>query len=331
MVDVIVIGGGTAGLTSAIYIQRSALQCVVFEAEEFGGRIFPTLGIDNYPAMPGVSGYDYSEKLREQARELGAELLTQTVIKIMRNGEMWHIITRDNESPAIDNEYMAKAIIYAAGEKHRQLNVPGEDEFFGRGVATCAACDAALYRNKNVAIVGGGDKALDDALTLARFCDEVHLIHRREEFRAAGGTTAQVKGTPNIKLHLNRVASSINGTRRVEGISLHQAEGASPRQAEGISTSRLGGVDAEDGRDIETIAVSGVFIAIGSIPQTELCSEFVQLNEQGYVVAGEDCTTQSPGFFVAGDVRLKPLRQLVTAAADGAVAAKAAADYITLY
>ncbi|MCL2152586.1 MAG: FAD-dependent oxidoreductase [Oscillospiraceae bacterium] len=300
MTDVIIIGGGTAGLTAAIYLQRSALQCAVLEAEEFGGRIFPTLAIENYPAMPGASGFEYSENLRAQAETLGAELTAQTARSLVRDGDLWQITTLD------DMLFTSRAVIYAAGEKQRMLEVPGEEEFLGRGVATCAACDGALFRDKIVAIIGGGDKALDDALTLSKLCTTVHLIHRREEFRAVGNTVIQVKGTPNITLHLNRIITSINGTSRVENVTLRCMEN-----------------DEE-----ETLAVSGVFVAIGSIPQTALCAGLVELDKQGYIIAGEDCATSEPGLFVAGDARRKPFRQLVTAAADGATAAKAAADYI---
>ena len=299
MADVIIIGGGTAGLTAAIYVQRSALQCAVLEAEEFGGRIFPTLSIDNYPTAPGISGTDFSDNLREHAESLGAELATRTVLAITRSGDQWQVKTKDDT-------FTAKAVIYAAGEKQRLLGIPGEQEYLGRGVATCAACDGAFFRNKDVAIIGGGDKALDDALTLSRLCTSVHLIHRRDEFRAAGSTVALVKEAPNITLHLNFITMSIEGSRRVEGVTIRSVEG---------------GVE-------ETLAVSGVFVAVGSIPQTELCAGLVQLDDQGYIIAGEDCKTSEPGLFVAGDVRRKPLRQLVTAASDGAVAANAAADYI---
>ena len=317
MADVIIIGGGTAGLTAAIYIQRSALQCIVLEAEEFGGRIFPTLAIDNYPSMPGVSGADYSEKLREQAESLGAGLSIQTAISLAREGEQWQVKTQDDI-------FTAPAIIYAAGEKHRLLGIPGEAELFGRGVAICAACDGAFFRDKDVAIVGGGDKALDDALTLSRLCASVHLIHRREEFRAAGSVVAQAKITPNIVMHLNRIPTRILGARRVEGVALRRVESVALRDVNsGVDGSGVNGAGEE------TLAVTGVFIAVGSIPQTELCADFVQLDGQGYIMAGEDCLTTAPGLFAAGDVRRKPLRQLVTAAADGAVAAKAAADYIT--
>ena len=299
MADAIIIGGGTAGLTAAIYIQRSALQCIVLEAEEFGGRIFPTLAIDNYPTMPGISGSDFSEKLRSQAESLGAELINRTVLAITRSDSQWRVETREDA-------YTAKAVIYAAGEKQRLIDIPGESEFLGRGVANCAACDGAFFRSKDVAIIGGGDKALDDALTLSRLCNTVHLIHRRDEFRAAGSTVVKVKETPNIILHLKYVPISIDGARRVERITIRGTGGG----------------------EEETLAVSGVFIAAGSVPQTALCAGIVRLDEKGYIMAGEDCKTSEPGFFAAGDVRRKPLRQLVTAAADGAVAAKAASDYI---
>ena len=300
MADVIIIGGGTAGLTAAVYLQRNAFQCTVMEAEEFGGRIFPTPAVDNYPGMPGVPGFEFSEKLREQAESLGAELVVRTAQTLARKGGLWHIATQDGE-------LSAKAVIYAAGEKQRLLGVPGETELLGRGVASCAACDGAFFRNKDVAVVGGGNKALDDALTLSRLCNSVHLIHRRDEFRADSGTVARVKEAPNIKLHLNSIVTCIEGTRRVESISFRGIEGG----------------------EIETIAVSGVFVAVGFVPQTGLCAGLIELDEQGYIIADESCVTSAPGLFVAGDVRRKPLRQLVTAAADGAVAAKAAADFIT--
>jgi len=323
MGDVIIIGGGTAGLTAAIYLQRSALQSVVLEAEDFGGRIFPTLAIDNFPAMPGISGADYSEQLRAQAEALGAELIERAALTLTRGREQdGHGESFDSDSGAelaltrgtelwevttAAGKYVAPAVIYAAGEKQRPLGVPGEAEFLGRGVAYCAACDGAFFRGKDVALVGGGDKALDDALTLSRLCATVHLIHRRDEFRAAGGTVAQVKETPNIVLHMNRVVTSIAGDRRVSSVTLRSPEGG----------------------DEEILAVPGIFVAVGSIPQTALCANLIPLDKQGYIIADEDCMTPAPGLFVAGDVRKKPLRQLVTAAADGAVAAKAAADYIT--
>ena len=299
MSDVVIVGGGTAGLTAAIYIQRSALQCVVLEREVFGGRIFPSLTIDNYPSLMGISGMDYSDKLREHALSLGAILSTESVTSFEVNDHKWTVITNKNT-------YTSGAVIYAAGEKQRLLEVKGEQELLGRGVAYCAACDGAFYRNKDVAIVGGGDKAFDDALILSRMCKSVSLIHRRDEFRAAGTTVAAAKEKENISFHLNRNVVSINGTNRVESITIKDTHG-----------------DAE-----ETFPVSGVFIAIGSIPETELCSEYVLRDSQGYVMSGEDCKTLQPGFFVAGDIRSKPFRQLVTAAADGAVAAKYAAEYI---
>ena len=297
--DALVIGGGTAGLVSAIYLQRSALSCAVLEAEGFGGRIYPSPTIDNYPAMPGVSGADYSEKLREQAESLGAELLLESALELFKSGRLWRVL-------ATGREFLAKTIIYAAGEKHRSLGVPGEQEHFGRGVAVCAACDGAFFRGKKTAVVGGGDKALDDALLLSRLCTKVHLIHRRSEFRAAGGSVAKIKETKNITLHTNRLVKSIDGDERVNSICICGPEG----------------------EDEKTLAVSGVFVAIGSIPQTGLVSGLVELNSGGYVVASEDCKTSVPGLFVAGDVRAKPVRQLVTAAADGATAALSAAEYI---
>jgi len=298
MVDVIIIGGGTAGLTAAIFLQRSAMECLVIEAEEFGGRIFPTLAIDNYPGMPGISGYEFSEVLRGQASSLGANLIAASVESIKLNKDTWEVTAKDSI-------YTAKALIYAAGEKQRLLGVSGEIELLGRGVATCAACDGAFFRKQTVAIVGGGDKALDDAITLSRLCTRVHLIHRRDEFRAAGSTVLKMQQTPNIQQHLNTNIISINGSSRVESVSLSNTKG-----------------------EETTLDVAGVFIAVGSIPQSTLCADFAQIDSEGYVIAGEDCKTSTPGFFVAGDVRRKPLRQLVTAAADGAVAATSAVEYI---
>ncbi|MCL2352565.1 MAG: FAD-dependent oxidoreductase [Firmicutes bacterium] len=299
MPDVIIIGGGTAGLTAAIYLQRGALRCVVLEKDAFGGRIFPTASIENYPGLPGVSGEEYSEKLRAQAEAFGAELIRGSAAALAREEDMWLVTTRDGA-------LRAPAVILATGERRRTLDIPGEAEFAGRGVSSCAACDGNFFRGKDVAVVGGGDKALDDALLLARLCRSVHLIHRRGEFRAAGGTAALVRATPNISLHMFQTPVRIGGGRRVESITLR---------------------DARDGGEAE-LAVSGVFVAVGSAPETSLCAGIVPLDENGYIAAGEDCITPAPGLFAAGDVRRKAFRQLVTAAADGATAAKAAADYI---
>lgn len=297
MLDIIIIGSGPAGLSAGIYGRRANLQVLVIEKEYEGtGQVAESGQVDNYLGIPGVNGYELGEKFREHALSLGVEFLEAEVTEIRQlSDDSWQVTLEDGTMQ------QAKTIIYAAGASHRRLEIPGEAEFSGKGVSYCAICDGALYRNKVAAVIGGGDTALDDAIYLADICEKVYLIHRREEFRGADSTVALIKEKSNIELVLSAQPAEISGEGRVNALTL------------------------QDGRTIE---VNGIFAAIGMSPKTELLKGLVDLNEQGYVIADETGVTGKKGFYAAGDVRAKELRQIITAVSDGANAATSAAAYI---
>lgn len=296
MRDIIIIGSGPAGLSAAIYGKRANLEVLVAEKDYEGmGQIAESGQVDNYLGIPGISGYDLGERFRSHAAEMGVEFLEAEVTALRPVNDSWQITLEDGEVIS------AKAVIYSAGASPRRLDIPGEEEYAGRGVSYCAICDGALYKNKTVAVVGGGDTALDEALYLSKLCGRVYLIHRRDEFRGAQRSAELVRETKNIELVLNAQPAAITGESRVSAVEL------------------------SDGR---TLAVSAVFAAIGSIPRTALLTGLVALDEHGYVIADEMGRTDRDGFFAAGDVRSKELRQIVTAVADGANAAAAAAAFL---
>jgi thioredoxin reductase (NADPH) len=298
--DTIIIGSGPAGLTAAIYGKRAYLSLAVVEKEYGGtGQIAESGQVDNYPGLPGISGFDLGERLREHAVSLGTEFIELEAVKIEEtessSGTLWKITFEDQST------CLARTVIYAAGAAPRKMNVPGEEEFTGKGISFCAICDGAFYKDKTVAVIGGGDTALDDASYLSKICKKVYLIHRRDTFRGAVSTVEMVKKTDNIELVLNAKVCSFRGEKKLSEITL------------------------EDGR---TLDVDGAFMAIGSIPQTSLLDGIAAKDAQGYILADENCATDRQGLFAAGDVRTKKLRQVITAAADGACAATAAAEYI---
>lgn len=296
MLDMIIIGSGPAGLSAAIYGKRANLDVLVVEKEYEGtGQIAQSEQVDNYPGLCGISGYDLGERFRTHAQEIGVKFLEAEVQSFNQTADGWQIHFTDGGS------MQARTVIYCAGASCRPLNVPGEEEFAGRGVSYCALCDGAYFKNKTVAVVGGGDTALEDALYLSAVCAKVYLIHRREQFRGALSTVEKVRAKENIELVLNAGVAAIIGTDKVYAAQL------------------------QDGREL---AVDGIFIAIGSIPKTDILQGIIALDEQGYVIADETGHTDKSGFFVAGDVRTKKLRQVVTAVSDGANAATAAIDYL---
>lgn len=311
VLDMIIIGSGPAGLSAAIYGKRAKLAVAVAEKEYEGtGQIAESGRVDNYLGLPGISGYDLGERFREHALELGVDFIELEATKIEeipvkeateREGSgkesktLWKVTFEDESSQ------LAKTVVYAAGAKPSKLNIPGEEEFIGKGISFCAICDGAFYKDKTAAVIGGGDTALDDALHLSKICKKVYLIHRRDTFRGAAHTVELVKSTENIELVLNATVEKICGEETVSQIVLK------------------GGT---------TLAVDGVFMAIGSTPQTALLKGITDMNEHGYVYADENGKTNHPGIFVAGDVRAKKLRQVVTAVADGACAATEASEYI---
>lgn len=298
--DVIILGSGPAGLSAAIYAQRAKLNTLVVEAKPLsGGQILDTYEVDNYPGMKGISGFELGMKFREHADALGVTFYTAQVQEV-RNVEGWKEVVTDQDT------LQAKTIILAMGANHRKLGVPGEEELTGMGVSYCATCDGAFFKGKTVAVVGGGDVALEDALFLARGCEKVYLIHRRDELRGAKILQEQVQQTENIQIMWNSVVKEIQGEGKVEKITVHN------------------NIEETDSQ----LEVQGIFIAVGIQPNSEWVKDIVALDEQGYVKALEDTVTSQPGIFAAGDIRTKQLRQVVTAAADGANAVTSVERYL---
>lgn len=299
--DLAIIGSGPAGLSAAVYAKRAMLDTVVIEKEPFsGGQIVNTYEVDNYLGIPQVNGYDLAVKFEEHAKRLGAQFVEGTVTSI-EVGEKEKKLILNNK------EIMAKAIIVAAGAEHRRLGVKGEEEFMGLGVSYCATCDGAFFREKTVAVVGGGDVALEDALFLARGCKKVYLIHRRDEFRGAKILQEQVKKQSNIEILYQTIVTEITGEEQVTGA-----------EVETVTT-----------KEKSRLSLEGIFVAVGTKPQTEPYKGLLSMDEGGYIIADETGVTNVPGIFVAGDSRKKQLRQIITAAADGANCVTSVEKYLT--
>ena len=301
MLDVIIIGSGPAGLSAAIYAMRAGLETLVIEKQPMsGGQILNTVDVDNYPGLPGIGGFELGMSFRQHAEKLGALFETAEVIAIEDVGQKEKVVVTDKE------RYVCRTIVLAMGATHRMLGVPGEEALRGMGVSYCATCDGAFFRGKTVAVIGGGDVALEDALFLSRGCEKVYLIHRRDELRGARSLQQKVFDTPNIELIWDSVVESIGGEGMVQMLQIRnrktQVQSALPLQ--------------------------GVFIAVGITPDTGLVRGLVDCDEGGYILADETCVTNIPGIFAAGDLRTKPLRQIVTAAADGANAITSLENYI---
>ena len=290
--DMIIVGSGPAGLTAGIYGKRAGLKVVILESGFIqGGQIVNTYEVDNYPGMPGISGLELAEKLKEHVTGFGVEIARGKVKGISLDGE-WKIVHTKKA------DYRGKAVILAAGAVHRKLEVPGEEELAGMGVSYCATCDGAFFKDQTVAVVGGGDVALEDALYLSNICKNVYLIHRRDGLRGAKVLQNKVMEKENITFMPFYEVTKICVQNKVEAVELKQNQTG----------------------ETKTIDLSGVFIAIGMEPQSSLVKDLVKEDPAGYVEAGEDCRTSADGIYVAGDVRSKSLRQVVTAVADGAVA-----------
>lgn len=299
MYDLIIIGSGPAGLSAAVYGKRAGLNLLVLEKNPMsGGQVLNTYEVDNYLGMPGINGFDMGVRFRQHADKLGVEFREAEVSAIEdRNGVK--VVRTEAE------EIEAKTVILATGAVHAHLGVPGEEELSGMGVSYCATCDGAFFRGRTVAVVGGGDVALEDAIYLARTCEKVYLIHRRDELRGAFVLQEELKALPNVEILYSHVVEEIQGEDAVEKIQLRN-----------LRTDQ-----------ISELPVAGLFIAVGIRPGTELVRELTACDEGGYVLAGEDCATQVPGLYAAGDVRKKTIRQIVTAVSDGANAAMAASTY----
>ncbi len=300
--DVIVIGSGPAGLAAAIYAQRARLSCMVLEKEYIsGGQVVNTYEVDNYPGLPGIGGFELGMKFREHAEKLGAKFT---------NIEVRHVGLEDEGRIKVaytdGEEFRARALVLAMGAKYRHLEVPGEKQLTGMGVSYCATCDGAFFKGRTVAVVGGGDVAVEDALFLARGCAKVYLIHRRDELRAAASLQEQLRKCENVEFIWNTEVKEIAGDDHVECLRLREKTGGTER----------------------VLDVDGVFIAVGTIPNTEIITKLLHLDPYGYVAAGEDGITEIPGIFAAGDLRTKQLRQIVTAASDGANVITSVQNYL---
>ncbi|MDD6615614.1 MAG: thioredoxin-disulfide reductase [Lachnospiraceae bacterium] len=300
--DVIIIGAGPAGLTASIYAQRANLTSLVMEKEYMsGGQVVNTYEVDNYPGLPGIGGFELGMKLHEHAEHVGASFI---------NIEARHIGLEDHGRIKViyteEEEYRARTVILAMGASHRKLGVPGEKELTGMGVSYCATCDGAFFKNRKVAVVGGGDVAVEDALFLARVCEKVYLIHRRDEMRAAVSLQKKLKECKNVEFLWNMTVQKIVGDDHLECLEL---------------------IDLLTGKE-RLLDVDGVFIAVGTVPDSQIITEMLQVDKDGYIVADESCRTSVPGIFAVGDLRKKRLRQIVTAVADGANAVMSVQEYL---
>ena len=299
--DLVIIGGGPAGLSAAIYAQRALLDNVVLEQEAVGGQVILTSEVDNYPGVPHTDGYSLVDAMQSQVKDLGGTIQMEVVRNVEKNGDDFVVTTSEHE-------YVAKAVIVSGGATPRHAGFSGEKEFGGRGVSYCATCDGAFYRNKTVAVVGGGNTALEEALYLSLLCRTVYLIHRSDALTGEEMLQKRVSESGNIRTLFNTRILALHGSANLEYLELETSG-----QSSGYT---------------EILRVDGLFAAIGQIPRNEIFSSVVGLDENGYIIADDSCHTGTEGIFAAGDCRTKQLRQLITAASDGAVAATEAIRFL---
>lgn len=297
MYDIIIIGGGPAGLTAAIYAARANKKVLVLEATICGGQIVNSSKIENYPVAPGITGPEFGRILQKQAEDLGAEIEFERALKIAEKDGHKIVSTEDDE-------YETRAVILASGTEPRRLELENEEKLIGHGVSYCATCDGNFFKGKTVAVNGGGNSALHEAIYLSGLAKKVYLIHRRDEFRGGIDLVEKAKARKNIEIVLNATIESLHGDNKLEGITIKQ------------------------GSTEKTIKVDGLFVSIGREPKAKNLMPELDLDDGGFIEAGESCTTNVDGIFVAGDVRSKDVRQLVTATGDGAIAATAALHYL---
>ena len=298
MYDIIIIGGGPAGLTAALYACRANKSVLVIEKASFGGQITYSPRVENIPGFLDVTGNEFAEKLVEQVLAQNAEVECAQVLKITDNGEFKTVLTDGGE-------FTSKAVIVATGAKHRLLGLEREEEFIGEGISFCAVCDGAFYENKTVAVIGGGNSALQEAILLSDLAKKVYVVQNLDFFTGEEKLVNQLKSKDNVEIILGTVVESILGNEEFEGVVIRN-----------------------NSNETSELKLDGMFVAIGLVPQNEEFSDLINLDERGYVAAGEDCRTNANGIFVAGDCRTKSIRQVTTAVGDGAVAALAACEYI---
>ncbi len=288
MYDVIIVGAGPAGLTSALYLKRANKKVLVIEAKNYGGQIINAHKVENYPGIVSISGFDFATNLYNQVKALNTEIIFETVLKV----------TEDKTVITNKNKYQAKAVIIATGSENRKLNILKEPDYVGKGVSYCATCDGNFYKDKVIAVVGGGNTALEDALYLSNIASKVYLIHRTEIFRGEERYLEEIKTKENIELILNSNVISLNGQERLESIIVEDNSG-----------------------NTRQIEVEGLFIAVGQEPKNEIFKNVVDLDQKGYIITTDGVHTKTEGIYAAGDTRQKILRQLTTAVSDGSIAA----------
>lgn len=297
--DMIIIGAGPAGMSAAIYAARAGMTVMVLEKTGIqGGQVLNTYEVDNYPALPGISGFDLCTKMKEHMEKMNVKCYSADVEKIIDQDFLKMVCTTEGN-------FITKTVVIASGARHAKLDVKGEEEFSGMGVSYCATCDGAFFRGKTVAVVGGGDVAAEDAIFLARSCEKVYLIHRRDELRAAKSLQETIFKKSNIEILWNTTVKEIKGNEQVNAVVLTDTKTKEERE----------------------LKIQGVFVAVGIIPNSKAFEGFVKMDEKGYIEAEEDCVTSVKGIYAAGDVRTKALRQIITAAADGANAVTSAELY----
>ncbi len=299
MYDVLIVGAGTAGMTAGIYVQRAGKKALVLDEKGYGGQIVNTATVENYPGFVNISGTEFTERIHEQAVELGVDFKVEKVKNAKKKGEVFVVSTGDSQ-------YEVKSVIIATGVKNRELGIPGEEKFKGSGVSFCATCDGNFFKGRDIAIIGGGNTALEDAEVMSGIANKVYLVHRRDEFRGDKLTVKRLSVKDNVEFVLNSKPVEITGGFAVDGLKVENTEDGSQK----------------------TLKVDGIFVAVGQTPDNKAFEGLVKLDSAGYVDAGEDCVTSAEGIFVAGDCRTKKVRQLTTAASDGSVAAAGAVEYI---
>lgn len=298
--DTAILGAGPAGISAAIYAQRARLKTLWLDRKFVpGGQITDTYEVDNYPGMPGISGMDLGEAMGAHAEKLGITPVREKVLAIEDCGDAKVIRTKKHE-------YRAKTVILALGASHRKLGIPGEEELSGMGVSYCATCDGAFFKDRVTVVVGGGNVAAEDAIFLSRVCKKVYVVHRRDALRADRILQEKLFACENVEMVWDSVPVEIRGAEQVEALAVKNVRSGESR----------------------VLDVDGVFIAIGIVPDSDLVKELVELDEGGYIRAGEDCAASAPGIYAAGDVRTKMLRQVVTAVADGANAVTSVQRYL---
>lgn len=288
MYDIIIVGAGPAGLTAAIYALRAGKKVLVLESKSYGGQIVNAHNVENYPGIASISGFDFATSLYKQVKDLGMEYKNETVIRI--NEDKTLVTNKGN--------YEAKAIILATGAENRKLNLPNEKELTGKGISYCATCDGNFYRNKIVAVAGGGNTALEDAIYLSNIVEKVYLIHRRDEFRGEAKYVDELNKKENVEFILNSNIINLNGNEKLESIDIKNNDG-----------------------NISTLNINGLFIAVGQEPKNEIFSNIINVDKTGYIESSDGIHTNVNGIYVAGDARVKDLRQLTTAVSDGSIAA----------